>query len=353
MRAGSARDNAMPMICHLNLAPTFRGGERQTELLVRELAKRGFEQRLVVRKGHVLAERCAGIENLQVCEAASNPVAFGLAARGSGIVHAHDGRSVYSALLANLLFQTPYVITRRVVPNKPATFLRSMAYRRAAKIVAISGAVVDALHRWSPQLAPATIPSANAGFAVDEAAVAAIRAERSGKTLIGNVGALDHSHKGQSTIIEVAREAARQHPDWHFLLCGDGRDEQRFRDEIGDLANIELVGWVDNVGDYLASFDVFVFPSLHEALGSVLLDVLQFGLPIVASNVGGIPGVVADGVNGILVPPEDSDKLLTALAKIVDNDPMRQEMCQRNIELARNFTAEAMADAYSQLYRSL
>ena len=343
----------MPLICHLNLAPTFRGGERQTELLVRALAGRGVAQRLVVRKGHVLAERCAGLENLDIREAAANPVAFGLAARGSDIVHAHDGRTVYSALLANLLYGIPYVITRRVVPHKPNTVLRSMAYRRASKVVAISGAVVEALHRWSPDLESVTIPSANAGFEASDEAVAAIRAKRPGKVLIGNVGALDHSHKGQSTIIEVAHRAASERPDWHFLLCGDGRDEQRFRDEIGDLDNIELVGWVDNVGDYLASFDIFVFPSLHEALGSVLLDVLQFGLPIVASNVGGIPGIVEEGVNGMLVEPEDANGLFVALDKLIGDRVLRETMRRNNSELARNYTAEAMADSYEQLYHSL
>lgn len=343
----------MPLICHLNLAPTFRGGERQTELLVRALAERGVAQRLVVRKGHVLAERCAGLENLDIREAAANPVAFGLAARGSDIVHAHDGRTVYSALLANLLYGIPYVITRRVVPHKPNTVLRSMAYRRASKVVAISGAVVEALHRWNPDLESVTIPSANAGFEASDEAVAAIRAKRPGKILIGNVGALDHSHKGQSTIIEVAHRAASERPDWHFLLCGDGRDEQRFRDEIGDLDNIELVGWVDNVGDYLASFDIFVFPSLHEALGSVLLDVLQFGLPIVASNVGGIPGIVEEGVNGTLVEPEDADGVYAALDRLIGDCELRDTMRSNNTELARRYTAEAMADAYERLYHSL
>ncbi len=343
----------MPLICHLNLAPGFRGGERQTELLVRKLVERGVRQRLVVRKGHVLADRCAGLDGLEIREAASNPLAFALAARGSDIVHAHDGRTVYSALLANLLFGITYVITRRVVPRKPKTLIRSMAYRRAARVVAISAAVVEELHSWDQGLEPVTIPTANAGFERDNSTAAAIRARQPGKVLGGHVGALDNSSKGQSTLIEVAHRAASERPDWHFLLCGDGPDEQRFRNEIGDLDNIELVGWVDNVGDYLASFDVFAFPSLHEALGSVLLDVLQFGLPIVASNVGGIPGIVEEGVNGLLVEPEDAQSLFNALARVIDDEDMRQMMRRNNVQSAKNYTAGAMADAYERLYQSL
>jgi glycosyltransferase involved in cell wall biosynthesis len=300
-----------------------------------------------------MVERCADVENLEIREVAANPVAVGLAAKGSRIVHAHDGRTVYSALLANLLFGIPYLITRRVVPQQRKSALRTLAYRRAAKVVAISQAVVEALQQRNPWLETVIIPSANSGFASDEQVVAAIRAARPGKILIGHVGALDHSHKGQSTIIEAARIVAETRPDWHFLLCGDGRDEQRFRDEIGGLGNIELVGWIDNVGDYLASFDVFVFPSLHEALGSTLLDVLQFGLPIIASNVGGIPGIVTDNVNGILVEPEDPQGLVDAIAKIVDDADLREEMRRRNLELARDYSAEKMADAYERLYLTL
>ncbi len=213
--------------------------------------------------------------------------------------------------------------------------------------------MVEALHGWAPDLDTVTIPSASAGFVMDDTEVAAIRAQRAGKVLIGNVGALDHSHKGQSTIIEVAHRAAHSRPDWHFLLCGDGKDEQRFRDEIGDLENIELVGWVDNVGDWLASFDVFLFPSLHEALGSVLLDVLQCGLPIVASNVGGIPGIVADGVNGLLVEPEAADAVYRALERLLDDAELRAAMASRNAELARRYTPAAMTEAYRAIYRSV
>ena len=85
----------------------------------------------------------------------------------------------------------------------------------------------------------------------------------------------------------------------------------------------------------------------------MLLDVLQFGLPVVASNVGGIPGIIGDGVNGLLVEPEDTDGLFSALASIIDNDELRDGMRRRNIERAKNYTASAMADAYERLYQSL
>ena len=343
----------MPPICHLNLAPTFRGGERQVELLIRELASRGREQVLVVRKGSSLADRCADVDRLDIRCVAANPIAAGLAVRGSGIAHAHDARTVYSCLLARLLFGIPYVITRRVVAPQARSWLRSLAYKHAAQVAAVSLAAAVELRKRHPEQEALIVPDAHAGFVANDSEVQRIRAAHEGKKLIGHMGALEHSHKGQLTIIEVARMSADRHPDWHFLLCGEGRDEALFREQIGDLTNIELVGWVDNVGDYLEALDVFVYPSLHEALGSILLDAMQFGLPIVASNVDGIPDVIEDGVNGHLVEPENAEQLLEGIRAILADTSGRLEMRSRNREKADQYGVARMADSYETVYREI
>ena len=340
----------MADICHLNLAPHFRGGERQTELLLRALASLGFSQRLVIKRGNSLRERCADVRDLEIREVSPNPLAAGLAIRGSRVAHAHDGRTVYSALFARYVYGIPYVITRRVVARQAASYFRRLAYRNARAVAAVSDAAVAELQVRQPDIEPIVIADATANFPVDAEEVARIRAARPGKTLIGHVGALDHSHKGQSTVIEVARRVVTSHPDWHFLLCGDGRDEARFRDEIGELSNVELVGWVENVGDYLASFDLFVYPSLHEALGSSILDAMQLGLPVVASNVGGIPGIVKDGVNGRLIEPEEPGELLAAIESLLGDVEQQKSVSAANRSVATRFGAQAMAAAYLETY---
>lgn len=340
-------------VCHLNLAAEYRGGERQTELLVRGLASRGYAQRLVIRRGHELANRCADVQNLDVCEVASNLLAAAHGVKGATIAHAHDGRSVYAALLANLVYNIPYVLTRRVVaPQSPSQF-RSLAYRRASTVAAVSKAAARELQVRQPDVEPVVVADATADFESDEAEVARIRGKYRGKILIGHIGALDNSHKGQSTIIEVARMVATSHPHWHFLLCGNGKDEDRFRQEIGSLTNIELMGWVNNVGDYLAAFDVFVYPSLHEALGSTLLDAMQFGLPIVATNVGGIPDFVEDGDNGVLVAPGDPARLKEGIDRLLSDNAMLVNIRERNRTKSQRYDVTHMVDAYETLYRDI
>ncbi|MEM8685549.1 MAG: glycosyltransferase, partial [Pseudomonadota bacterium] len=129
-----------PPICHINLAKHFRGGERQTELLVRELAAAGWPQRLIIRAGNPLGSRLEDVALLEQREVSSNPVAAALACRGASLVHAHEARAVYSGWLSSVLFRIPYVLTRRVVnPQKPSGF-RERAYRRASAAVAVSQA---------------------------------------------------------------------------------------------------------------------------------------------------------------------------------------------------------------------
>ncbi|MBT8106829.1 MAG: hypothetical protein KJP17_01245, partial [Gammaproteobacteria bacterium] len=108
-------------ICHLNLASAYGGGERQTELLVQELARRGVAQRLVVTASSGLAERCDSVDALETVVVPRSHLPAARAIRGCALAHAHDGRSVYAALLAEIRYRIPYLVTRRVITGKPIT----------------------------------------------------------------------------------------------------------------------------------------------------------------------------------------------------------------------------------------
>lgn len=341
------------ILCHVNLAKDYRGGERQTELLVRELAAREWQQRLVVRRGQPLAERCADVPGLEIVPTSSNLVAAGRATKGTTLVHAHEARGVYAGWFATNVYGIPFMLTRRVTRTQKSSWLRDRAYRAASAVVGVSQAVAGQVTAGYPDIEPIVIADAHGNLPVDAEVAAAIRERYAGKTLIGHIGSYDHSAKGQLTIIDVASRAATGRPDWQFLLLGAGKDEALFRERIGDLGNIELLGFVDNVGDYLAAFDVFVFPSLHEALGSSVLDAMQFGLPVVATRVGGIPEFVEDGVNGFLVAREAPDELMAGIDRIVGNEELTASMHLANRARAAVYDAAHMADRYEAIYRRL
>ncbi|WP_082989921.1 glycosyltransferase family 4 protein [Woeseia oceani] len=344
---------ASPLLCHVNLASDYRGGERQTQLLIEELAKRGYRQRLVARRNGKLAPRCSSVTGLEIVESASQPLAAAWAAHGADLLHAHEARGIYACWLAARLPRVPWLLTRRVDNPFKSSPLRDRAYRRASAVVGVSRTIAEQIQASYPGVRCTVIADAHADLASAHRTPEALRARFAGKTVVGHVGALDHAHKGQGTIIEMARLARDQHPQLHFVLVGDGRDETTFRASAAGLDNLEFTGFVDNIDDWLSVFDLFVFPSLHEGLGSTLLDAMSFGLPLVASNVGGIPDIVVDKVNGLLIEPERPEELLTAVLTLLQDDNLYASMRAANLSQADAYSPVAMADRYEALYRKL
>lgn len=344
---------AEPVICHINLAKGFRGGERQTELLIRELSRLEWKQRLVVRKNSPLPQRVADVQSMDIVEVPSNVISAGMAARGSALVHAHEARSIHAGLVASLMYQIPYIGTRRVTNPFKRSLIRDLAYRRADCISVLSTSISSNVLRRYPNTRTEIIPSAHADFARTHVRNDAFVAPYRGKTVIGHVGALVRPHKGQHNIIDVARRWHDRRPNVQFVLVGSGKDEMEFRELADGLTNVEFAGQVTNVDDYLDLFDLFVFPSLMEGLGSTLLDAMCFGLPIVASNVGGIPDIIDDGVNGLLVEVDNSVELGDALERIINDPALQVSMREASLKKADRYSSVAMASSYDELYRSI
>lgn len=320
---------------------------------MRGLAAAGFAQRLVTRRDAALAERCRDIPGLEIIEAGCGVAGAGLALRGAGLVHSHEGRGVQAAWLHRRLGGCPYVITRRVQKGPRLSWLNRRMYRSAAAVVAISAAICRSLARLDARLPVTVIPSASSGLPARPGNVERLRASFGGTFVVGHVGALDDSHKGQLQIIRLARAWQAARPGVRFVLVGAGRDEASLREAARGLENVLFAGEVTNVADYLAAFDLFVYPSRHEGLGSILLDALDAGLPVVATAVGGIPEVITDGDNGRLVMPDDAAAFEAGVAAFVDDAGLRSRVSAANQLRARQFSAAAMTSRYERLYREL
>lgn len=337
-------------VCHVNVARGYRGGERQTELLIRQLAIRGVSQVLICRRSEPLSRRLRGV-NVEIREVSGNFVGVALAAGGSDLLHVHEGRSVYAAWLRHRITGTPYVITRRV--NNPIRDHRwaHKTYRAASKVAAVAPQVAEIVSRWDPAIDVTVVHSGSSGLAVDENIVRDIRACWPGKFIVGHVGALDNAQKGQEFIVEVARRCETEHPELHFVLVGGGSDGAMLRTMADDLSNLTFTGFVDNVGDYLAAFDLFILPSNREGIGSILFDAMERELAIVASRVGGIPDIVHDGENGLLIDAGSPDQLLAAITRLKSDASMRERFGEAGKRIAANYTASAMCEKYLAIYR--
>ena len=254
-------------IAHINVSQGYRGGERQTELLIQGLERSDIQQILVARRDGLLAKHI-GSPNLEIRPVSANRFRIALACKDADIVHVHEGRSVYAAYLRSLCAGTPYIVTRRVNNPLGTHWLAHKAYRKAAFVAAVAPQVGDVIRQFDSEIDPQVVHSSASGFKVNTAQAKSIRDACNEKFLVGHVGALDNGQKGQEYIINVARQLEKSNPEIHFMLVGDGKDEQA---SAAGLGNLTFTGFVENVGDYLAAFDVFILPSLKEGIGSVLL----------------------------------------------------------------------------------
>lgn len=337
-------------IRHVNLARGFRGGERQTVLLIHALATRGVTQSLVCRRDSPMPAELDGVD-IAVIHADHQLGGHFLGGRAD-LVHAHEAKAVHWAYVHRWVRGTPYLLTRRVPQPVKAKLANRLTYGSAAQAVAISSVIEQQLRQrdWCPV---ARIPSTLAHLPSDPDQVAALRARFSGRRVVGHIGALVDRHKGQRLLIAAARSLRKSHPDLLFVCLGQGEDEALLKQESMDLDNIVWEGFKGNVGDYLEVMDLFAFPSRNEGLGSILLDAMDHGVPIVAANVDGIPDIVVDDESGVLVAPDDAAALAIAIGALI-NDPAR---CKRLIGNAQrrldDFTPVAMGNAYLSLYRRL
>jgi glycosyltransferase involved in cell wall biosynthesis len=164
-----------------------------------------------------------------------------------------------------------------------------------------------------------------------------------------------HPEKGQSHLFEALPRIKRQSPrPFVVWVAGAGGFEAAYRQQVRSLGCDDVVrflGFRDDAADLMAGADLLVLPSVAEAFGLVLAEALYLGKPVIASRVGGIPEIVADGTDGILVPPGDSAALAAAICRLLDDGSLRDRMSGAGRErVHRRFGFESMVRSYERVY---
>ncbi len=193
-------------IVHLNFAKGYRGGERQTQLLIEELAHRGYHQKIITRKKSELALRLSVVKNLEIVTV-SKPYIFHLhEIKNAHIFHAHETKAAQVAYLLNLLYKVPYFITRRV--NNPISdnFFNKNIYSKSSCTIVLSNAIKNTSLKLSKNIHTKVIPSAYTQLTSNKEEIKKIKQRFNAKFLIGNIGELDNSDKGQYYLIEAMKK---------------------------------------------------------------------------------------------------------------------------------------------------
>ncbi len=170
-------------------------------------------------------------------------------------------------------------------------------------------------------------------------------------TIFGTVARLTRM-KGIDTSLEAFRILAEKVPNSHYVLVGNGDGEWEYSNWALDFNlkdRVHFLGYQSNVFNPLAAMDLFLFPSLKEAMGISVVEALAMGLPVVSTNVGGLPEVITPEV-GSLVPPNDPQQMATQALEALTNSALPHAAKHRAQSL---FSVTAMREGTRQVYGSL
>ena len=139
-----------------------------------------------------------------------------------------------------------------------------------------------------------------------------------------------------------------------FVIIGNGQDFENCKLKIKNLgleSNFKLLGQVPEARTVLKAFDAFILPSRKEGFPFAILEASQAGLPIIATNVGGIPEALGDA--GILIEPKNPHALKEAIEKLYEDAQLRKVLSQKALERSKLFTEEKMFEQTKKVYESL
>jgi glycosyltransferase involved in cell wall biosynthesis len=278
---------------------------------------------------------------------------------GADLVHAHSSKAgalVRAALPdGGRLIYTPHCFAFLAALGRGRA-----AYRAVEQALAPRTAAIVAVCEWEAREAARSLRGAAGRLRVIRNGVPAPRparpdpdllAFRGDRPLAGLVAVL-RPQKDPLTLVRAARHLPAG--AGRVAIVGDGPLAGAVRQEITRLRLSDRVRWFPYAGDaarYLAALDVFVLSSAWEALPLAPLEAMARGLPVVATDVGGVREAVRDGATGRLVPPGDPAALAAALGEILADSDERRRLGEAGCDLvARDFTVERMLDETSALY---
>jgi len=174
--------------------------------------------------------------------------------------------------------------------------------------------------------------------------------------LIGTVGILRY-RKGHHILLEAIPRVLERFPAARFVFAGNGPQEDNIRARITALGlerQVTMLGLRNDIPDILASIDLFVLPTLQEALGTSFLEAMAMEKPVIGSNVDGVGEVIRDGVNGRLLEPGKPELLADAIVEMLDNPQRMREMGKAGKRMVFDgFTVERMCERMHSLYLEL
>jgi len=266
-----------------------------------------------------------------------------------------------SLVLAAWLRRIPIVLHLHV--NYDGPIRGNWNFNFASSIIVVAEALKDAF-RQQPDIHKKLVTVHN-GLSIDvfqsgKSIRPALGLDQNQK-VIGFIGQMVEA-KGLKFLVASAKAVLDAHPDTVFLFVGRRvASEEGFVDELMQLAAQQNIAHAmrfldprDDIPDVMKSLDIMVLPTMGEAFPKVVLEGMGAEVPVIASAVGGIPEIIEDGVNGLLVPPGEVPALENALLDLLNNPEKRRQLAAEGLRTVRDrFSVENQIAKIQSIYDEL
>lgn len=164
--------------------------------------------------------------------------------------------------------------------------------------------------------------------------------------------------KGFSALIEIMPDLLKENPKFRLVIVGEGQEEKNLKSQISKLKienEVKLVGKIfhKEIPLYFKASDIFVLNSEYEGLSHVVLEAMQFEIPIVASNRGGNPELIQDDFNGILIEYNNKEQIKNAILKLWRDKNLQQKFIQNSKEKLKEFSWENLVEKTFKTLQSI
>ena len=355
-------------VLHLDAGLDFRGGQQQALHLAIGLSRAGVEQQLVLRSGGMFERRAAEAKlpflTLPFRFEADLTSAVQLRAAirrfQPQIVHAHDARTLgIAAMTWAMGTRSRIIAARRVAFPLRKNPLTALKYRSVAqRVVAVSQFVRQLLVASGVDLR--RIDVVYDGF--DRAGVTSKEKARqrlgipADACLVGCAGQFV-AEKGHPSLIRAFAEVSQVIPNAILVIIGDGELKEDYLTLVQELdleGKVLFPGFAPDLESVLPALDLFVFPSLHEGLGSSLLIAMACDVPICASRTGGIPELIQDRKTGYLFNPGDTGAITQTVLEALESPGQRRSLAEAAAkDVIRKFSVERMVEATREVYANV
>jgi len=177
-----------------------------------------------------------------------------------------------------------------------------------------------------------------------------------GDRVCGTVARL-RPQKGISYLLQAFMLLAQRFPALKLLIVGDGPEQSSLESlacQLGIRDRVVFAGLAASPWPYLNLMDVFVLPSLYEGLPNAVLEAMAAGVPVVATDVGGVAEIVEDQLTGLLIRPRDPEGIVNAVGFLLEQSKRASEICEAARKVVETkFSLQSMLREYDQLYAAL